>query len=365
MWEKGVSRIMLQDSSNSTRLQAMPRQVRIQFPGAVYHVMARGDRREAIYRDEQDRRMFLDVFEEACGRTGWRCHAFVLMSNHYHLVLETPEPNLVAGMGWLQNTYTRRHNVRHKLWGHVFGGRYKAVLVEPDGGDYFGTLLDYVHLNPVRAGLVRVEEGLEGFRWSSLRYYLAAAEKRKEWQQARTGLACRGCEDDVAGRRSYLEYLEGRARNEGEQAGHGSPGEQTLQSALRRGWYFGGEAFRAKMLAFAESTLRLRSRKADFAAAPEVREHQEADAEALVQKGLQAVSLAEGDLACLARGDERKAMIALGIRKTTTVPLGWIARRLDMGTRSTVSREVNALARRMKTDKNLTDRYAQLIAAAT
>ena len=81
----------------------MPRQVRIQFPGAVYHVMARGDRREAIFHDDEDRRKFLAVLEEACGRTGWLCHAYVLMPNHYHLVIETPEPNLVAGMAWMQN----------------------------------------------------------------------------------------------------------------------------------------------------------------------------------------------------------------------------------------------------------------------
>jgi len=78
-------------------------QVRIQFPGAVYHVMARGDRREAIFHDDEDRRMFLGVLGEACGRTGWLCHAYVLMPNHYHLVIETPEPNLVAGMAWMQN----------------------------------------------------------------------------------------------------------------------------------------------------------------------------------------------------------------------------------------------------------------------
>mgnify|MGYP001224274109 CR=1 FL=1 len=131
----------------------MPRQIRIEYPGAIYHVMARGDRREAIFRDGLDRRMFLAVLEDACGRTGWLCHAYVLMGNHYHLVIETPEANLVAGMAWLQNTYTRRHNVRHRLWGHVFGGRYKAVLVDGEDGNYFGTLIDYVHLNPARAGL--------------------------------------------------------------------------------------------------------------------------------------------------------------------------------------------------------------------
>src|SRR6202035_4809593 len=132
----------------------MARQVRIQFEGAVYHVMARGDRRESIIGGDKDRRMFIETLGEACEKTGWLVDAWVLMSNHYHVVLRTPQANLVAGMRWLQNTYTRRFNVRNQLWGHVFGGRYKAVLVESrefGSGDYLSNLIDYVHLNPIRA----------------------------------------------------------------------------------------------------------------------------------------------------------------------------------------------------------------------
>jgi REP element-mobilizing transposase RayT len=85
----------------------MPRSIRIEHPGAFYHVMARGNRRENIYRDDDDRRFFLKALAQGCEMTGWRVHAWVLMSNHYHLLIQTPEPNLVAGMKWLQNTYTR------------------------------------------------------------------------------------------------------------------------------------------------------------------------------------------------------------------------------------------------------------------
>jgi REP element-mobilizing transposase RayT len=108
----------------------MPRQVRIEYPGAFYHVMARGDRREGIFIDEKDREMLLRVLAQACGKAGWRVHGWILMDNHYHWLIETPQANLVEGMLWVQNTYTRRFNCRHKLWGHVFGARYKAVLVE-------------------------------------------------------------------------------------------------------------------------------------------------------------------------------------------------------------------------------------------
>ena len=93
----------------------MPRSLRIAYPGAVYHVLCRGDRREAIFRQDADREMFLATLGEMCGRTGILIHSYVLMSNHYHLLTETPEPNLVAGMQWFQGTYTQRFNARHRL----------------------------------------------------------------------------------------------------------------------------------------------------------------------------------------------------------------------------------------------------------
>ena len=94
--------------------------------------MARGYRRQAIFVDDRDRELFMATLGQACERAGWHVQAWVLMGNHYHLLLQTPRPTLVAGMQWLQNTYTRRFNTRHRLWGRVFGDRYKAVLVEDD-----------------------------------------------------------------------------------------------------------------------------------------------------------------------------------------------------------------------------------------
>jgi len=102
--------------------------------------------------------MFLELLEEACGRTGWRVHAYVLMGNHYHLLIETPEANLVDGMRWLQGIYTKRFNMRHKQWGHLFQSRYKALLVDPSG-DYFQTVSDYIHLNTARADCLDLENG--------------------------------------------------------------------------------------------------------------------------------------------------------------------------------------------------------------
>src|SRR6266478_8591345 len=108
----------------------MDRKLRVEFAAAIYHVMNRGDRREAIFRDDSDRERFLETLGEACAKTEWEVQAYCLMGNHFHLVVETPKANLVAGMKWLLGTYTTRFNRRHKYFGHLFSGRYKSPLVD-------------------------------------------------------------------------------------------------------------------------------------------------------------------------------------------------------------------------------------------
>jgi REP element-mobilizing transposase RayT len=141
----------------------MPRPLRIEFEGAIYHVMNRGDRREPIFRDDADRKRFLETLGEACAKTDWQVHAFCRMVNPFHLVMETPQGNLVAGMKWFLGTYTARFNRRHKLFGHLFAGRYKALLVDAASPGYLRTVCEYVHLNPVRAKLLRLEQALRDY----------------------------------------------------------------------------------------------------------------------------------------------------------------------------------------------------------
>ncbi|WP_136065932.1 transposase [Pontiella sulfatireligans] len=136
----------------------MARKPRVEFEGAVYHVMCRGNRQETIFKTDKDCEIFLDTLEEACDRCGWKVHAFALMGNHYHLLMETPEANLVDGMRWFQGTYTQRFNSLHKVWGHLFQGRYNALLVDSDG-DYFSAVATYIHLNPARARCFDLENG--------------------------------------------------------------------------------------------------------------------------------------------------------------------------------------------------------------
>jgi REP element-mobilizing transposase RayT len=149
------------------KLCFVPRKLRVQYPGAIYHIMNRGDRREVIFKDDHDRYRFLEAVGQASEKTGWQIHAYCLMSNHFHLVVETPQPNLVAGMKWLLGTYTIRFNRRHQEFGHLFSGRYKALMVDGSGNGYLKTVCDYVHLNPVRAGLLRANQPLEAYPWSS------------------------------------------------------------------------------------------------------------------------------------------------------------------------------------------------------
>ncbi len=163
----------------------MARKLRVEYAGAIYHVMNRGDRREMIFREDADRELFLETLGQACAKTGWQVHAYCLMSNHFHLVMETPQANLVAGMKWFLGAYTGRFNRKHKLFGHLFSGRYKALVVDGSGSGYLRTVCDYVHLNPVRARLLKRGEKLGAYRWSSYGEYL-----KKAWSSA--GLAAGG-----------------------------------------------------------------------------------------------------------------------------------------------------------------------------
>ncbi|HUX89570.1 MAG TPA: transposase [Gallionellaceae bacterium] len=143
----------------------MARPLRFELSGGVYHVTSRGDGREDIYVSEADREIWLEVFGEVCERFNWVCHAWCQMTNHYHILIETPEANLVKGMRHLNGVYTQRFNRAHSRVGHVFQGRYKAILVERDS--YLLELARYVVLNPLRASMIK---RLESWPWSS---YLA------------------------------------------------------------------------------------------------------------------------------------------------------------------------------------------------
>jgi REP-associated tyrosine transposase len=140
----------------------MARPLRIEYPGALYHITIRGNARRAIFKDDRDRQLFLDTLHRLSDRYHWLCHAYCLMDNHYHLVVETPDGNLSVGMRQLNGIYTQAYNRKHRRVGHLFQGRYKAILVEKES--YLLEVCRYVVLNPVRA---RAVDRPSRWKWSS------------------------------------------------------------------------------------------------------------------------------------------------------------------------------------------------------
>ena len=173
----------------------MARPLRIQFAGALYHVTSRGNARAPIFLGDSDRHLFLDVLGATIERSHWLCHAYCLMTNHYHLVVETPRPNLSRGMRQLNGLYTQRFNRRHERVGHILQGRFTGILVEREA--HLLELARYVVLNPVRAGMVRTAED---YRWSSLRAALGMAPTPR-WLTHRALLT------ELGSRTRYREFV--------------------------------------------------------------------------------------------------------------------------------------------------------------
>jgi REP element-mobilizing transposase RayT len=303
----------------------MARKLRLQYPGAIYHLMSRGDHREPIFRDEADRHLFLSTLGEACRKTEWQVHAYCLMHNHFHLAVETPKANLVAGMKWFLGTYTARFNRRHKLFGHLFSGRYKSLLVDSSGNGYFKTVCDYVHLNPVRAKLLRPGQELRAFTWSSYGEYLRPPGRRAPWLRVDRLLGEMGiAADSVAGRREFARRME--ASRAAEVLGE--------YRKIRLGWCYGEEAFRGELL------LQVSQQMGEHHYGPERRESEEDKAGRMVRAGLKEAGWKPSDLGSRRKGDPVKMALARRLRQETTMPLKWICGRLEMGSWKAVNQRL-------------------------
>src|ERR1035437_5069146 len=285
----------------------MPRKMRVQYQGAIYHIMSRGDRREDVFLDDVDRQDFLKTLAETCQKTGFQVHAYCLMRNHFHLVVETPDANLVAGMAWLLSTFTIRLNHRHKLCGHVFSGRYKALIVEASGNGYLESVCDYVHLNPVRAGLLKSEDRLVAYPWTSLVWYAAAREHRPAWIRVDRLLGEHGIGEDTAiGRQEFERRMElRRAAEEDEEA----------LAPIRRGWCLGSEEFKRQMLE------RMDGQLGEHHAGELRRENAEGRAERIIVEELQRLGWSESELASQRKSAAGKLALAARLRRETTMPL--------------------------------------------
>ncbi|MBA3544424.1 MAG: transposase [Chthoniobacterales bacterium] len=304
----------------------MPRQLRLQYEGAIYHLLSRGDRREDIYRDPADRRQFLATLADACAKTEWQVHAYCLMRNHFHLVIETPRANLVSGMKWLLGTYTMRFNRRHALSGHLFAGRYKSLLIDEETPDYLRTVCDYVHLNPARAGLVGAGESLASYPWSSYPAYLQPA-RRPAWLRCDRLLGEHGLEGPS--RRTLREF----ARRVEARRDDGSLADE---AGIRSGWRFGAEDFPARLLD------RVEVKTGEQHRAAERSETEEEKAQRIVHAALARRGWGDAELGERRKSDPGKVAIARKLRAETAVSLKWIAGRLQMGSWTHVSNLLRA-----------------------
>ncbi len=338
----------------------MARPLRYEAAGAVYHVMARGDGGKSVFEDDRDRYGWLDLLERVCERFGWRAHAWVLMGNHFHVLIETPEPNLVAGMKWFLGVYSQGWNRRRQRHGHVFQGRYKAVVVngaERDGS-YFKIVADYIHLNPVRAGWVGGDTAktLRSWRWSSFPSY--AGGKVPGWLETGRVLRAFQLSEDRRGGKAYGGYLEARAKDPKSAINDAALGE------LRRGWVLGEKGFVETVLAALGGQQLAEKKEKGSVGGEAVKAHDEAEAERIAKVSLALLGLPDEVEKLAGRGKwlEEKAVIAAVIRQRTGVGNRWIARRLAMGQESSVVRAVRRAKENATEVKRRQDLEIQLAA---
>jgi putative transposase len=307
----------------------MARKIRIQYSGAMYHIMSRGDHYEPIYHNDQDREVFLKTTGEVCEKTGWIIHSYVLMTNHYHWLLETPEPNLVDGMKWFQSTYTRRFNTRNKLAGHLFQGRYRSLLIDHDDGDHIQFVSNYIHLNPARAGLLDSRNpNLNQYMWSSYPSYLLPPSKRSSWLSVdRIFRNLRIPRDNTAGRKKYTHYME-RALIEALNPKL-LPEFEKKWNTIRKSWYLGDDTFKEKLLQFAGKVLE--GKKPSSFDGLLKQDHTEEVAKEYIKKALNVLNLDASELEKRRKSDSHKQVIAWFLKTSTTVKNQWIADNLHMG----------------------------------
>lgn len=318
----------------------MARKIRIEYAGAFYHVLNRGNYRDWIFKSDGARKSFLQCLVETCEAQGWRVHAWCLMVNHYHLLIETPEPNLVVGMKWLQSTFANRFNRFRAENGHVFQGRYKAILLD---GDAIGPVCHYIHLNPVRAGLVGVGR-LQEYGECSFNQ-LWCPRKRWEFCDFSSCLeSAGGLVDKPKGRRLYRDYLDWLNESDTEQKKLGF-------EKMCRGWAKGSKEFKKAVL---EDEADLENRRIVEAEAKEMAEPRW---ERGLEQGLECLGRSGSDLKAERKGAPWKVALARHLRERYHAPNSWLSGRLSMGTANSLS----SLVSRHRLAKNKSDKWWKML----
>jgi REP element-mobilizing transposase RayT len=308
----------------------MARALRVEYPGARYHLMCRGNQSRAVFERQEDADLFVRCLGEMCVRNQTVVHAWCLMSNHYHLLLETPQGNLVDAMKWFQGTFTQRYNACHQLWGHLFQGRYKAKVIDDEEASYLRVVSEYIHLNPAEAGLVK-PGALSAYPWSSYPLYLKPPSRRPEWLDVGPVLnACGLPDDSLKSRRAYAAYMD--LRHQSLVMKTQDVTEQAVWVHMERGWVHGSKVFRDR---WRDSLLEQGTIPEEL---EQKRDMSEAAASEILDKCLVWFKLDRLDLWRLAKSDPRKFLIAGLLRYHYPVRAQWVSEQLVMGHFTTVSR---------------------------
>lgn len=300
----------------------MARKPRIQYEGALYHVINRGNYRQDLFSLNRAGEAFERTLYEACERYNWKLYAYVIMSNHYHLCLKTEEANLQQGMQWLQSVFANRFNRYRNSVGHVFQGRYKALLIGGDSG--FVEVVNYIHLNPVRAGIVSLSQ-LGSYRLSSFSKFLRRKSRAKilfnqEWLDLVGGL-----KDTASGMRAYQKYL--RLIDESD------PGlRKRWYNDLCRGWFIGTKPEKKSLLKAIKED--------DAMQYNTIAVSREDEADWLFEKGLCLLKKTREDVTIDLKGANWKVALAYLIKSRSGVKNGWLSEKLNMGDLSNMSKKI-------------------------
>ena len=315
----------------------MARSLRIEKENGVYHIINRGNYRQDVFINEGAHLSFEQCLFEACVKCGWVLEGFCVLTNHYHLVIRTPQGNLVYGMQWLQSTFANRYHTFRKVHGKLFQGRYKSLIVEQP--DYLGSLLHYVHLNPVRAGMVTAES-LGDYRWSSF-WYLHHPSKRPDFMDCSGCLEAAGSlTDSPGGRKRYREYLSGLSADSNAQ-------KEQLFDQMCKGWALGSQDFKKGLLseeierkkAFAEADEDVFADRERYDG-KELREANELKWELFLERGLKALGKDTTAILKDKKSEAWKVLLAAAIKKHTSATNVWITGKLNMGIPQAVSQNV-------------------------
>lgn len=304
----------------------MARRLRIQFSGAIYHVINRGNYRRDLFATRGAARSFEHTLGEACVRHGWLVHAFATMRNHFHVALTTPHPNLTEGMHWLQTTFALRFNRFRSESGHLFQGRYQSPLIED--APALVRVVDYIHLNPVGAGVARDPAA---FQFGSLARFVHGP--RPVWLSAQPWLDALQLDDSPAGWRDYVERLTALGSN---------PSDEQRQDVadISRGRPIGTDAWRRALA----NDHRHRALEQDLPS-DETLPLKEARWEAALSDVLERLGHSLNDITPTRRAPRWKIAAASLLRQTSGAPYRWIAEKLRLGTAGSIRAAVHRASR--------------------